>query len=128
MCVDSDLAGCRNTRKSTNGGCMVFNGNCLKTWSTTQVVRVLSSGEAGYYDALQGASVALGFRSMAGDLGEDVKLILRSDSSAALGIIGRRGLGQIRHIETGYLWLQGIVSMKRLSVKKVRKGLTTQQT
>ena len=99
---------------------MVLNANCLKTWSTTQAVRALSSGEAEYYAALNGASVTLGFRSMAADSGEDVELILRSDSSAALGVMGRRGLGKIRHIETGYLWLQDIVSMKRLSVKKVK--------
>lgn len=42
--VDSDWAGCRKTRKSTNGRCMVLNRNCLKTWSTTQAVRALSSG------------------------------------------------------------------------------------
>ena len=47
-------------------------------------------------------------------------LILRSDSSAALGIIGRRGFGKVRHIEIGYLWLQDVVSMKRLSVRKVK--------
>lgn len=118
--VDSDCAGCRRTRKSTSGGCMVLNGNCLKTWSTTQAVRALSSGEAEYYAGLKGAIMALGFLSMAADLGEEVNIILRSDSSAALGIIGRRGLGKVRHMETGYLWLQDIVSMKRLSVKKVK--------
>lgn len=56
---------------------------------------------------------------MVADLGEYVKFILRSDRPAALGIIGRRGLGKVRHIETGYLWHQGVVSMKRLSVRKV---------
>ena len=59
--VDSDWAGCRRTRKSTNGGCMLLNGACLKTWSTTQSVRAVSSGEAEYYAALKGASMALGF-------------------------------------------------------------------
>ena len=29
--VDSDWAGCRRTRKSTNGGRMLLNGACLKT-------------------------------------------------------------------------------------------------
>ena len=37
-----------------------------------------------------------------------------------MGIIGSRGLGQVRHIESGYLWRQDIVSMKRLSVRKVK--------
>ena len=53
-------------------------------------------------------------------MGEDVKVVLRTDSSAALGIMGRRGLGKVRHIETGYLWLQDIVTLKRLRVKKVK--------
>ena len=64
--------------------------------------------------------MALGFRSMAADLGEEVKLVLRSDSAAALGIIGRRGLGKVRHLETGYLWLQDLVTARRISVKKVK--------
>ena len=84
--VDSDWAGCRYTRKSTNGGCKVLNGACLETWSTTQAARALSSAEDEYYAALKGASMALGFRSMAADLGENVKVVLRTDSSAALGI------------------------------------------
>ena len=33
--VDSDWAGCQRTRKSTNRGGIVWNGACLKFWSTT---------------------------------------------------------------------------------------------
>ena len=99
---------------------MVFNGACLKTWSTTQAVRALSSGEAEYHVALKRASMALGFRSMSVDLGENVKITLRSDSSAALGIGGRQGLGKLRHLETSYLWLQDILTLQRLSVRKVK--------
>ena len=61
---------------------------------------------------------------MAVDLGEDVKIVLRSDSSAALGIGGRQGLGKLRHLETGYLWLQDVLTQKRLSIRKV-KGTET---
>ena len=64
--------------------------------------------------------MALGFRSMAADLGEDIRVVLRTDSSAALGIIGRQGLGKVRHLETGYLWLQDAVSQRRLAVRKVK--------
>lgn len=59
---------------------------------------------------------------MAADLGEDVKIVLRSDSSAALGIGGRQGLGKLRRLETGYLWLQDVLAQRRLSIRKV-KGL-----
>ena len=83
-------------------------------------VRAISSSEAEYYAALKGSSMALGFRSMAADLGEDVKVVLRSDSSVAMGVGGRQGLGKLRHLETGYLWLQCILYQKRLSVQRVK--------
>ena len=70
----------------------------FETWSTTQSVIAVSSGEAEYYAALKGANMALGFRSMAADLGEEIKVVLRSDSSAALGIGGRQGLGKLRRL------------------------------
>ena len=34
------------------------------------------------------------------------KADIMADASAALGIIGRTGLGKLRHIDTSYLWLQ----------------------
>ena len=101
--VDSDWAGCRETRKSTNGGSVSVSGACLKTWSSTQAVLALSSGEAEYYVALKGASLALGMRSIAGDLGITLDIRLHTDSAAAKGIMLRRGLGKMRHLEVGFL-------------------------
>ena len=88
-------------------------GACLKVWSSTQAALALSSAEAEYYAALKGASNALGFQSMARDLGEKVRIRLYADSAAALAIIGRRGLGKVRHLDTGYLWLQDAVANER---------------
>ena len=93
---------------------------CLKTWSTTQVVMVLSSGEAEFHAALKGASVALGFQSMCADLGDHVEIRVLTDSAAALVIAGRRGLGKGRHLEVGYLWLQEMVADKKLRMQKVK--------
>lgn len=72
--------------------------------------------------------MALGFKSMAADLGENVKIVLRSDSSAALGIGGRQGLGKFRHLEAGFAWLQDMLTQEKFSIKKVKdiqKHLTT---
>lgn len=80
----------------------------------------LSSGEAEYYAALKGASVAVGFRSMAADLGENVRIRLYTDSAAVLGIIGSRGLGKVRHLGTDYLWLQDLVAKKKIGVARVK--------
>ena len=79
----------------------------------------LSSGEVEYYAALKGASAALGFQSMLKDLGAQASITLFTDSSAARGIIHRAGLGKLRHLENGYLWLQAAVKAKRLQVRKV---------
>ena len=76
-------------------------------------------GGAEYYAALKGASAALGYQSMLRDIGIDARVTLYTDSSAASGIIHRAGLGKLRHLETGYLWLQSAVAAKRLQVRKV---------
>ena len=43
-----------------------------------------------------------------------------ADASAALGIIGRTGLGKLRHIDTSYLWLQQESIKKKLRMNKVK--------
>ena len=68
-CVDSDHAGCLKTRKSTNGGALKLGDRCLKSWSTTQAVTALSSGEAEFYGIVKGSAVLLGMISIAQDLG-----------------------------------------------------------
>ena len=47
------------------------------------------------------------------------KADIMADASAALGIIGRTGLGKLRHIDTSYLWLQQESIKKKLKMNKV---------
>ena len=42
-----------------------------------------------------------------------------ADASAALGIIGRSGLGKLRHIDTSHLWLQQKSIKSKLKMNKV---------
>ena len=58
---------------------------------------------------VKGASQTLGMISIAGDLGYHLSGRVRSDASAALGIVNRQGLGKLRHINVQYLWLQAKV-------------------
>ena len=59
----------------------------------------LSSGEAEYYGMVKAASVGSGMQSVLRDFEINLKLILKSDASAATSIASRRGLGTVRHIE-----------------------------
>ena len=117
--TDTDYAGCSKTRKSTSGGIVMHGTHLLKSWSSTQSVVALSSGEAEYYGLVKGASIGLGIQSMFGDFGVSVELNLKSDASAACGIARRRGLGKVRHIEVAQLWLQDLVSKGRVKIEKV---------
>ena len=47
------------------------------------------------------------------------KADVMADASAAIGIIGRTGLGRLRHIDTSYLWLQQGSINKKLRLNKV---------
>ena len=118
--VDSDYAGCLKTRKSTNGGVLMMGNHCIKTWSSRQAVIALSSGEAEFYGVVKGASVLLGMLSVAKDLNIPLKGELWSDSSAAIGIASRKGLGKVRHLHTQYLWVQERLSAKDFTLHKVR--------
>ena len=117
--VDTDHAGCRETRKSTSGGVMMMGSHCLKHWSTTQAVVSLSSGESEYYGIVRGAAQGFGMKSMWDDLGVAVKLVVNTDASAARGIAMRKGLGKVRHIEVNQLWVQDRVQRGELEIRKV---------
>ena len=117
--TDTDFAGCTKTRKSTTGGVLTHGKHPLKTWSSTQSVIALSSGEAEYYGMVKAAGVALGMRAIMEDLGHRKGIRLKTDASAAKGISARKGLGKIRHLEVSQLWLQDKVANGEVCVQKV---------
>ena len=58
--TDSDHAGCTKTRKSTSGGVAMLGSHLIKSWSSTQDIVALSSGEAEYYGIVKGAAQGFG--------------------------------------------------------------------
>ena len=91
-------------------GCQFRPGARFGPRSVREASTLFSFGHAGAFDHEDDATY----------LGEDVRIRLYTDSAAALGIIGRRGLGKVRHLETGYLWLQDLVAKKKIGVAKVK--------
>ena len=104
---DTDWAGCPKTRKSTSGGCVMVGTHLIKAWSSTQPNIALSSGEAQVVGVTRACAIALGFRSLLSDLGiRKTAGRVWTDSSAAIGICKRQGLGKLRHLDTQMLWVQ----------------------
>ena len=117
--VDADWAGCKHTRRSTSGGAAMFGWHCVKSWSSTQAIVALSSGESELYAMTKGAAQALGLISLAGDFGLTIGAKIHCDANATLGIVNRQGLGKLRHLNVQYLWIQERVRNGDLSVTKV---------
>jgi len=117
--ADTDWAGCARTRKSTSGGCVMLGSHALKTWSSTQSSVALSSGEAEFNGVIRAAGTGLGYQSLLEDLGLKVPLRVWTDSSAAVGICSRQGLGKLRHLDTHMLWVQQAVRSRRIDLRKI---------
>jgi len=118
--VDTDWAGCARTRKSTSGGLTMLGRHPVKTWSTTQASVTLSSGEAEFGGVVRGAGMGLGFQSLMADLGHQLPVRVWCDSSAAIGICSRQGLGKLRHLDTHTLWIQQAVRSGKIDLRKIK--------
>ena len=63
--VDTDFAGCTETRRSTSGAAAMRGSHLIKHLSQTQTTVALSSGEAELTGICRGASHGLGLQSNA---------------------------------------------------------------
>ena len=84
---------------------MTLGGTAIKTWSTIQPTIALSSGEAEINAFVKSAAEGIGVQSLARDLGVDLTLVEAVDSSAAVGMVNRSGVGRVRHLDVKDLWV-----------------------
>ena len=81
--------------------------HCLKAWAKTQGCVTLSSAESELLGAVRGGTEGLGIQSLLSDVGLDARVSLHMDAAAALGVIQRRAVGRVRHLDVATLWLLG---------------------
>ena len=98
----------------------MWGSHVIRTWSTTQSVIAMSSGEAASCSMVKVSSMGMGIKSIAMDLGVVMSVInVKTDASAAKGIAYRKGLGKVRHIEVSQLCLQDRASKVDIVIEKV---------
>ena len=117
--ADTDFAGCTHTRRSTSGGCAMMGSHLVKHWSSTQKTVTLSSGEAELAGIVKATAEALGLQSLGADLGLTVSIQVYADSAAAIGICRRCGIGRVRHLAVGQLWVQEKIRAGEVALFKV---------
>ena len=90
-----------------------------KSWSSTQALISLSSGEAELYAGVLACSMGIGLRQMYEDFGIEVKVHVLMDSTAGISMMKRVGLGTVKHVATAYLWVQEKVASGEIELRKV---------
>ena len=88
--VDTDFAGCKETRRSTSGGAVMAGGCLAKHWSNTQTTISLRSGKPELHGIAQGMAHSLGIPALMADMGWKRPITVRSDATAAIGIARRK--------------------------------------
>ena len=96
--------------------------HCLKAWSKTQSIIAKSSGESELFGVIRGSTEGLGLATMAADFGEKMDVRVHVDANAAKGMVERRGLSRVRHIEVDNLWIQEKEARRMLPLSKVAGG------
>jgi len=96
--------------------------HCIKAWSKTQSIIAKSSGESELYGVIKGSSEALGLVTLAGDFGIELNTRVHVDAAAAKGMVERRGISRVRHIEVDNLWIQEKEARRMLPIGKVFGG------
>ena len=79
----------------------------LKSWSSTQKTVALSSGEAELTAIIKMSTELIGILNMMLDWKRSHGARVFADSTAALGVVNRKGSGKLRHVRVGMLWVQG---------------------
>ena len=98
---------------------MFYGKHCIRSYSSTQAIIALSSGEAEYYGCVKASSVSLGMRAMYQDFGQTVRINVNTDASTAKAIAMRKGLGKVRHLAVHLLWLQERVALNDIAIHKI---------
>ena len=115
--VDANFAA-GESRKSTTGYVVLFQGMLLATASKTQSVIALSTAEAELLAANSGTQEGLFAQSILREVTtETLPIEVYTDSTSGSSFVHRQGLGRMRHIETRLLWLQQAVAERKVDVR-----------
>ena len=90
----------------------------MDSWVASDQVRALSSGEAEVYGMVDGLARGIFTKHMYEEMGRTIDV--ETDSTAAIGMCSRTGVGKTRHIQVRWLWIQDAIRGKVVRLRKVK--------
>ncbi|WVZ02051.1 hypothetical protein V8G54_022857 [Vigna mungo] len=119
--VDSDFAGCLDTRKSRSGYVFTLFGTAVSWRSTLQSVVALSTTEAEYYALAEGVKEALWLKGLVRELGFDQKSVcVHCDSQSAIHLASHQSYhSRTKHIDVKLHFVRSIVESGDVQICKI---------
>ena len=84
----------------------------MDSWFASDQMRALSSGEAEHYGIVDGSARGVFTKHMYEKMGRTINIDVETDSTAAIGMCSRTGVGKTRHIQVRWLWIQDVIGTK----------------
>ena len=97
----------------------MWSGQFVKAWSKTMGVLAMSSGESELAAVVRAATEDMGLQTILSDFELCGHVTVKSDATAAIGMVHRLGLGKVRHLAVGDLWVQHHVRSEKIRVSKM---------
>ena len=119
IAVDSDWAGSEE-RYSTHAGMKFHGEHLVDSWVASDQVRALSSGEAELCGIVDGSARGIFTKHMYEEMGRTVNVDVQTDPAAAIGMCSGTGVGNTRHIQVRWLWIQDAIRDRVVRLRKVR--------
>ena len=91
----------------------------MDSWVASDQVRALSSGEAELYGIVDGSARGIFAKHMYEEMVRNINIDVETDSTAAIGVCSRTGVGKTRHIQVRCLWIQDAIRDKVVRLRKV---------
>ena len=92
----------------------------MDSWVASDEVRAFRSGEAELYGIVDGSARGIFTKHMYERMGRTINIDVETDSTAAIGMCSRTGVGKTRHIQVRWLWIQDAIRDKAVRLRKVR--------
>ena len=105
-------------RRSTSGGAVRYGLHTWDCYSVTQATIELSSAESEFYATCCATARGLQCKVYLSETERRCELDVYSDSTTGRGMCQRTGVGQERHLELRFLWIQERLRLKAFRLNK----------